>query len=128
MFFEVLIMIVLDYSAKTPIFEQIKEQIIFLVQKGVFLPNVRLPSIRALAAQLGVNVNTVKHAYQVLEESDIIYSELGKGFFVAQNAADNKKVKGEALEVVRAAVSSALSMGVKKEELFNLIEALSENI
>lgn len=120
-------MIVLDYSARTPIFEQIKEQIIFLIQKGVFLPNDRLPSIRALAAQLGVNVNTVKHSFQVLEESGIVYSEPGKGFFVSQNAINNEKVKGEALEAVHIAVSSAVSMGAKKEELLKLIEVFFEN-
>lgn len=121
-------MILLDFSAKTPIYEQIKEQVVFLVHKGVYAPDDQLPSIRALAAELSVNVNTVKRAFSELEESGVVYTKAGKGIFVSKGAVLNENLKEKALQSVKTAVSSAISMGVKKYELLTLIEELFNNI
>lgn len=125
---EVIKMILLDFSAKTPIYEQIKEQVVFLVHKGVYAPFDQLPSIRALAAELGVNVNTVKRAFSELEESGVVYTKAGKGVFVSKGAVDNEDLKEKAMSNVKTAINSAMAMGVKKEELLLLIEELFNTI
>ena len=121
-------MILLDYSARTPIFEQIKEQIIFLIQKGVYKPHDQLPSIRSLAAELGVNVNTVKRAFSELEENGVVYTEAGRGVFISETAFGNKNVRGEALEAAAGAIRTAAGKGVEKEELLRLTETIYEEI
>ena len=121
-------MILLDFSAKTPIYEQIKEQVVFLVHKGVYAPDDKLPSIRTLAAELGVNVNTVKRAFSELEDGGVVYTQPGKGVFVSKGAILNEELKEKALSDVKVSVCSAISMGVKKDEFLILIEELFDNI
>ena len=59
-------MFLIDVQSKTPIFEQLKKQILEFISIQVLSPNDKLPSVRSLASQLGVNPNTVAKAYQEL--------------------------------------------------------------
>ena len=83
-------MIIIDPISRTPIFEQIKEQIINLINTGELKTDDRLPSIRQLASDLDLNVNTVKRAFQELEEQQVTYSIPGKGVFVSKTAVANE--------------------------------------
>lgn len=55
-----------------PKYQQIVEQVKAVVAEGVLAPGARLPSVRQVAADLGINVNTVVAAYRVLEAEGII--------------------------------------------------------
>ena len=57
-------MFVIDTQSKLPIFEQLKKQILEFITIGILSPNDKLPSVRAMASQIGVNPNTVAKAYQ----------------------------------------------------------------
>lgn len=98
-------MIHLDPTSRIPIYQQIKEQIIELIVMGVFPPESRLPSVRALATETGLNPNTVQKAYQELENEGVIYTVGGKGCFVGsrENAAEAKReqAEGELREALR---------------------------
>ena len=67
-------MFVIDTQSKLPIFEQLKKQILEFITIGILSPNDKLPSVRAMASQIGVNPNTVAKAYQELEEQGYILS------------------------------------------------------
>ena len=71
-------MIILDFHSKTPIYEQIEEQVMLMVRRGVYKPHDRLPSTRSLASELKLNVNTVKRAFQELEAKGVTYSQPGR--------------------------------------------------
>ena len=79
-------MIIINPRSRTPIFEQIKEQIINKINLGELKPDDKLPSIRQLASDLDLNVNTVKRAFQELEAERVTYSVAGKGVFVSEKA------------------------------------------
>ena len=66
-------MINLDYQSRTPIYEQIISQIEKYVALGVLKPKEQIPSIREMASVLGINPNTVKKAYSILESRNILY-------------------------------------------------------
>ena len=76
-------MIKIDLQSRTPIYEQLQEQILRLSLLGVLDQNEQLPSVRALAREIGVNPNTVAKAYQELERQGIIYTVPGRGSFVS---------------------------------------------
>ena len=114
-------MIFIDYHSRVPIYEQIKEQIIMLINTGVYKPNDRLPSIRVLSNELNINVNTIKRALTELEHDGIIYSAQGRGVFVSSNPIGNERVKASALEDVKAVVNSAKAKGVTLDELNRLV-------
>ncbi len=112
--------ILIDSHSRTPIYEQIKEQIIMLINSGVYKPNDRLPSIRSLSKELNINVNTIKHAFSELEEDNVIYTVQGKGVFVCENPIGNKKIVNDALENIKIALLSGKSKGVTKEQIASL--------
>lgn len=107
-----------------PIYEQIKEQIIMLINTGVYEKDAQLPSIRALSKELNINVNTIKRAFSELERDGVTYSVQGKGIFVAQGTSKNKAVIKDALSSVEGTVRSAKVKGVNKDDILSLIEAI----
>mgnify|MGYP000828962658 FL=1 len=70
-------MLFIDYHSRVPIYEQIKEQVIMLINTGVYKPGDKLPSIRNLSNELNINVNTIKRAFGELEHDGITYSAQG---------------------------------------------------
>ena len=67
----------------TPLYFQIVDQVKYLIATGGLQPGERLPSIRQLAVDLGVNFNTVAHAYKELGREGVISTQLGLGSFVS---------------------------------------------
>lgn len=115
-------MLFIDYHSRVPIYEQIKEQVIMLINTGVFKPGDRLPSIRNLSNELNINVNTIKRAFSELEHDGITFSAQGRGVFVSENPIGNKKVKSSALEDAKSILSSCKAKGVIKDEVVSLID------
>lgn len=75
--------IVLDLSSPVPPFEQLRARITTLVDDGSLAPGSRLPSVRALAADLGIAVGTVARAYRELEAAGYVVSRRRHGTTVA---------------------------------------------
>ena len=73
------------------IYEQIVEYIENQVLTGERLPGDRLPSVRKLAVDVGVNPNTVQRSYSRLQESGLIYNQRGVGYFVADDAEERTR-------------------------------------
>ncbi len=115
-------MIAIDLHSRVPVYEQIKEQIIWLINSGVYTPDTRLPSIRSLASELKLNVNTVKRAFSELEAKGVVYSLQGKGVFVSPFYDGNNALKKEALNNLSTALRSARAKGVTKEEISDLVD------
>jgi GntR family transcriptional regulator len=74
-------------SSHVPIYVQIADAVRAAVAAGVYRPGEVLPSLRAMAIQLHVNPNTVQRAYDALEREGLIYSQRGRGLFVAERGA-----------------------------------------
>lgn len=119
-------MIFIDYHSRVPIYEQIKEQVIMLINTGVYKANDQLPSIRSLSKELNINVNTVKKAFSELELDGITYSAQGRGIFVAENPIGNEKIKKSAIEDIRQSLSSGKANGVEKTEVIKLVNDIYE--
>ena len=108
-------MIQLDPTSRIPVYQQIKEQMTGLIVMGVFPPESRLPSVRALAAETGLNPNTIQKAYQELESEGVIYTLPGKGCFVAERSTELlreenlKKIEGHMQEIRRLASACRLT-------------------
>lgn len=119
-------MILIDNHSRVPIYQQVKEQIIMLINTGVYKPNDQLSSIRNLSKELDINVNTIKRAFAELESDGVVYSVQGKGVFVSENPLGNENIAMSALKDVATAVTSAKAMGVTKEQVKNLVDNIYE--
>lgn len=98
-------MITIDPQTAEPAFEQLKRQITSQVDNGELRPGDKLPTVRTLAAELGLAPNTVARAYRELEASGIIDTRGRSGTFVrgdrqhsaARQAAAEYAAKARAL-------------------------------
>ena len=77
---------------KRPVCPQICEQICVFIASGSLLPDQRLPSVREVALQAGVNPNTVQRSLETLEEQGILYSVRGSGWYAAEDTAGAKEM------------------------------------
>ena len=66
---------------------QICEQLCLRISKGMFAPHQKLPSVREIAVEAGVNPNTVQHSLEEMERKGILYSIRGSGWYVAEDTA-----------------------------------------
>lgn len=114
-------MIQIDLQSRAPLYEQLQEQIIRLSMLGILDENQQLPSVRALAREVGVNPNTVAKAYQQLEQQGIIYTVSGRGSFVSPDLLSLQSLRQAALQEVLDAVDKALSRGVSPQQLLDAI-------
>ena len=112
------IMINLDYTKRTPIYEQIVEEIEKYVSLGILKEKEQIMSIRDLASHLGVNPNTVKKAYSILESKNVIVSISTKGTFIKENAL---KVKNQTIDnhikAINDIIDKLIKLGLTKEEI-----------
>ena len=112
----------IDSRSRMAIYEQLVQNIIGLIARGVLQPDDQLPSVRNLARDLGINPNTVQKAYQELERQGIIYTVPGRGSFVSPDVLRLEGPKREALQEVFAACDRAVERGVNPPELLAEIE------
>ncbi|MER7072700.1 GntR family transcriptional regulator [Terrabacter sp. NPDC000476] len=75
--------IVVDLDAAEPPFEQVRGQLAGLIATGRLLPGDRLPTVRALAADLGLAANTVARAFKELEAAGLVETRRRAGTVVA---------------------------------------------
>lgn len=72
-----------DDGSLVPVYAQLSEQVLAALSRGDVRAGERLPSVRDLAAALGINANTVNHAYAELERIGVVEARRGRGTFVA---------------------------------------------
>lgn len=74
------------FRGDTPIYAQLYEQLTLAIVSGAFPPGGRLPAVRELAVDAGVNPNTVQRALSELERDGLVYSQRTSGRFVTEDA------------------------------------------
>lgn len=111
-------------GSDVPIFRQIVLQVRGAIASGSLKVGDPLPSVRALAAELIVNHNTVAKAYAQLVRDGLVESQQGRGFFVAQRR--EIYTKAERVRRVKALieplVSEATTLGLTPTEVVALVE------
>ena len=112
----------IDFASRVPIYEQLCTNIIKLASAGVFKSGDKLPPVRILASQLGINPNTVAKAYRELESQGYIFSTVGRGSFLTDKLTENCAQKMLALDNFKEATKNACLFGVSKEEMTEIIE------
>jgi GntR family transcriptional regulator len=120
--------ILISNSAKEPIYEQIKRQIIESILRGELKEGDLLPSIRQLAKDLHISVITTKRAYDDLEKEGYIATVIGKGTFVAgQNREFLREMRLKWIEEKLAeVVAESKALNVTLPELTEMLKLLYE--
>ena len=112
-------MIDLDSASATPPYEQIRSQLAAHVDRGALQPGDRLPTVRRLAADLGVAANTVARAYRELESAGILETRGRFGTFVARTDPADAAMATAA----HTYATAAKALGIDKGEALKYVEA-----
>ena len=87
-----------DPDRALPVYEQVREQIKRMVASGTLRAGTRLPTIRQLAADLGLAKGTIERAYDLLETDTVIETKGRKGTFVVEMTRATKQQQTVALD------------------------------
>ena len=107
-----------------PIYQQIASEIRNKILSNELMSNTQLPSIRALSKELEVGIITIKKAYEVLLQENLIYSKGAVGYFV--NEINREEIllikKEEYLKEIEKVFEKALDDGLTKVDVKEIIE------
>ncbi len=108
-----------------PLYIQVREQIRLLIHQGLLKPGDPVPTVRALAVQLGINANTVARIYRELEEEGLLDLRRGLGTFVSKGE-ETRPARPRDLQKIEAWVRDlvllARDSGLGAIELYHMIE------
>ena len=117
-------MFALNPSSGVPIYRQIVQQARYAIASGRVEPGDRLPSVRAIATQLGVNPMTVSKAYSTLERAGVVLRRPGIGMVVSDRGAN----PADAIDDdVRALVRTAKQVGLLRKDVVGAINTIWED-
>ena len=120
--------IIIKNSSPDPIYKQISDQLRGMIITGELKSGEALPSIRNLARDLRISVITTKRSYEDLEREGFLETVGGKGTFVAPQ--NREFIREQKLKIIEAKLSEAVDearmLGLKKNELKEMLDALYE--
>jgi DNA-binding transcriptional regulator YhcF (GntR family) len=112
------VLLQLDFTVETPIYRQIHDQIVLGIADRQLTAGEKLPTIRVLANETGVNAMTVNKAYQLLKQEGYITTDRRGGTVVAEQK--NKKHERKTLAELLLPAASAKLAGMSRKEWLNL--------
>lgn len=114
------------FNNNEPIYLQIVELIKRNVASGELNKGMKLPSVREMSAELGVNPNTLQRAYTELEKQGITYTKRGMGSFVSEDKEDKKELQYTmGLELGKKFLDDMKSIGISKETALDILEKIN---
>lgn len=113
----------IDFDSEMPIYIQIKNQIIEGIAKGEIDKDEELPSVRALAEDIGINMHTVNKAYNILKDEGYIKIDRRKGAIVSLNLDTSKeKFNDELKKNLYFYMAECFNRNIEKEEIKDFID------
>jgi DNA-binding transcriptional regulator YhcF (GntR family) len=113
-------MITIDTTSAVPPYEQVRSQLAAQISDRALAVGTRLPTVRRLAADLGLAVNTVARAYRELEEAGLVETRGRAGTFVS---AAGERSRAAAVAAAREYAAIIRSLGLDRAEALSIVEA-----
>ena len=114
-----MIKFILDPKGGTPYYRQIIDQIRFGIASGKLAVGEQLPTVRSLAVELKVNLNTVAKAYKELEIQNILETYQGTGTFInkSETTLSGKEKQNKMQEICREFMTIAYAYGFTNDDM-----------
>lgn len=114
-----------DFQSAEPLYLQIRNQIVLGIGRGELQPGQRMPTVRTLAAESGVNMMTVSKAYQLLKQEGYLVTDRRGGTTVA-SPPGQEAVSEQTLASLRLMACELRLAGMTKEQWLNLCQQAFE--
>ncbi|MEH7177503.1 GntR family transcriptional regulator [Neobacillus vireti] len=118
----------IEPESDTPIYAQISNQIIEGIARGFIQPGESLPSVRAFAADLGVNMHTVNKSYHQLEQKGIIRIVPKSGAIISSPHDFTEVSYNRLKDDYKPLIAESLVLGLSKKQIQELVTALIKDI
>jgi len=119
----------IQFENETPIYEQLRNQIIMGIAKGELKEGESMPSVRQLAADLGINLHTVNKTYNLLKNEGFLVVHRRKSVIVNTLEAINQIDISEKLDqVLSPLVAEAICRGLGTDDLSQIVKRIYSNI
>jgi len=112
-----------DFQSEVPLYQQLRNQIVIAISKGVLQPGDHLPTVRGLSDESGVNVMTISKAYQLLKQEGYISTERRGGAVVSANISE-LKVSTDLVSRLQLCISELRVAGFGEEQIIDLCRRL----
>lgn len=117
-----------EFQDHLPIYAQLMDTLKRRIVTGRYLPGEKLPSVRELAAEAGINSNTVQRAFSELEREGLIYTQRATGKYVTENEADIKSAREDLARTQVADFLRAMqSLGFSVGDVIVLLQSFNES-
>ena len=117
-----------EFQDHLPIYAQLMDTLKRRIITGRYLPGEKLPSVRELAAEAGINPNTVQRAFSELEREGLIYTQRATGKYVTENADEiNSARQALAKTQVAEFLSNMQSLGYSVGDVIVLLQSFNES-
>lgn len=113
-----------NLDSDRPIYAQILERIEMQIISGIYKPGSKIPSVRELAAEAGVNPNTMQRALAELERKGLVITQRTSGRVVTEDMNMIKETRNMlAKEQIQDFIKRMMELGFEKEEILALIKS-----
>ncbi|MCI9126780.1 MAG: GntR family transcriptional regulator [Eubacterium sp.] len=119
-------MLTVNFSSRTPVYQQLYDDVVRLTSLGVLKSHTKLPPVRTLATELGINPNTVQKAYKMLELDGYVYSTVGRGSFISDKLNQNEAEKIKVRKDLKEAMDRAYKRGITIEEMVSMVNEITD--
>ncbi len=110
----------IDTTDPRPIYEQVADGIKELIARGKLSEGASLPPVRQLAADLGVNLNTIATAYRELQKDGLIVIKHGSGSVVTSRTTTERS-QDELLQPLRTALTELVLAGLSSSRILSMV-------
>lgn len=114
----------IEPDSDIPIYEQLSNQIVEGIARGWIHPGDSLPSVRAFASDLGVNMHTVNKSYHQLEKKGIITIVPKSGAIISSSQDFNESTLARLKEEYMPLVAESLVAGMSHEQIQDLVSSI----
>jgi DNA-binding transcriptional regulator YhcF (GntR family) len=107
----------MDFASDTPIYQQIRDQVVLGIAKGELALGESLPTVRAMSDEIGVNAMTISKGYQLLKEEGYITTDRRSGTRVSESIVTSDKAKVFFLEKLTLILAEAKVHGLNLDDI-----------
>ncbi|KMY54857.1 transcriptional regulator [Bacillus sp. FJAT-27231] len=112
-----------EFQTSKPIYRQIADRIIQQFVRGEISPGEKLPSVREMAIQSGVNPNTIQRTYGELERMGVVETKRGQGTFMTEQIEMKRQLRTEIQrEMIEMFIQNMRGIGVEDREITEAVE------
>ncbi len=111
-----------DFESEIPLYMQLRNQVVLSISKGELKPGDKLPTIRALSDESGINMMTISKAYQLLKSEGYVHTDRRSGTVIAEGNPSTH-LSADALNRLRLILAELRLQGLDDEGILTLCQS-----